>query len=319
MYRAGIWGIAVAATVTWFAADAAAETTFVQGATRPGHTTFQVMTGYANIINREVPEVTVTVQQSGASVATTQLVESNRIQAGPVGNNAPYDAWRGLGKFEGKKTENIRTWTPIYTYGAQLIVPADSDIHDWTDLEGKRVGVGAVGSGGEMTNRLILETVGVGYDKIDEYQIGHGEMVDGFKNGSLDAIIETTGMPTAGVVELNTTRDIRIVPLTEAQIAAVSAKSELVSGGIVPAGTYEGIEKDIPIIVGYTINLIHKDIEDDLVYTMTKAIWENTEELGNVHPSQRSLNPEWIELGLLPIAPLHPGAERYYREQGWIN
>ena len=113
MYRAGIWGIAVAATVTWFAADAAAETTFVQGATRPGHTTFQVMTGYANIINREVPEVTVTVQQSGASVATTQLVESNRIQAGPVGNNAPYGAWRGLGKFEGKKTENIRTWTPM--------------------------------------------------------------------------------------------------------------------------------------------------------------------------------------------------------------
>lgn len=298
---------------------AAAETSIVMGAARPGHTTFQIMTGYSTVINREIEGVTVTVQQSGASVATTELVAQNRIQAGPVGNTAPFEAWRGIKTFEGRQTQDFRTWMPVYTYGAQLVVPADSDIESWADLEGRRVGVGAVGSVGELTNRLILETINVGYDVIDEYQIGHSEMTEGFKNGTLDAIIKTTGMPTSGVVELNTTRDIRIIPLTEEQIAAVSAESDLLTGGVVPGGTYDGIPEDTPIIVGFTINIVNKNLDEQVVYDMTRAIWENLDELSTVHPSQKSLTPDWIEPALLPIAPLHPGAERYYREQGWLN
>jgi TRAP transporter TAXI family solute receptor len=297
-----------------------AQESFVQGASGSGHTTFQIMTGWAGVINREVPEVSVTVQASGASVPTTQLVQQGRIHAGPVGNSAPYEALRSIGAFEGQpEADKIRTWMPIYVYGAQLVVPAESDINDWTDLAGKRVGVGSIGSVGEQTNRAILEAIGVGYDKIDEFAIPHAEMVDGMKNGALDAVIETTGIPTAGVLELASTRDIRIVGLTAEQIATVDEASDLLSGGVIPAGSYEGIDGEIPIIVGYTINIVNADADEDLVYKMTAAIWENLDELVHVHPSQKYLSPEWIAPALLPIAPLHPGAEKYYREQGWID
>ena len=179
--------LAAAAAVALFGASASAQQSFVQGASSSGHTTFQIMTGWSTVINREVPEVSVTVQASGPSVPTTQLVQQGRIQAGPAGNSAPYEATRGIGAFEGQgEADKVRTWMPIYVYGAQLVVSADSDIENWTDLEGKRVGVGSVGSVGEQTNKAILEAIGVGYDKIDEYQIDHGGMIDGFKNGTLD-------------------------------------------------------------------------------------------------------------------------------------
>ena len=212
--------LAAAVAVALAGSSASAQESIVQGASSSGHTTFQIMTGWSSVINREVPEVSMTVQASGPSVPTTQLVQQGRIQAGPAGNSAPYEAVRSIANFEGQpKADKVRTWMPIYVYGAQLVVPAESDVQDWTDLEGLRVGVGSVGSVGEQTNKAILETLGVGYDKIDEYQIGHGEMVAGLKNGTLDAIIETTGIPTAGVLELEATRDIRIVGLTEEQAA----------------------------------------------------------------------------------------------------
>ncbi|MDM8165588.1 TAXI family TRAP transporter solute-binding subunit [Roseovarius sp.] len=312
--------LAAAVAVALAGSSASAQESIVQGASSSGHTTFQIMTGWSSVINREVPEVSMTVQASGPSVPTTQLVQQGRIQAGPAGNSAPYEAVRSIANFEGQpKADKVRTWMPIYVYGAQLVVPAESDVQDWTDLEGLRVGVGSVGSVGEQTNKVILETLGVGYDKIDEYQIGHGEMVAGLKNGTLDAIIETTGIPTAGVLELEATRDIRIVGLTDEQIEAVDAASDLLSGGVVPAESYQSTDADVPIIVGYTINIINADVDEDLVYKMTKALWENLDELENVHPSQKYLTPDWLQASLLPIAPLHPGAERYYNEQGWLD
>lgn len=311
---------AAAAAVVLSSASAFAQQSLVQGASGSGHTTFQIVTGWSTVINREVPEVSVTVQASGPSIPTTQLVQQGRIQAGPAGNSAPYEAVRSIGAFEGQPSaDKVRTWMPIYVYGAQLVVPADSDINNWEDLEGKRVGVGSVGSVGEQTNKAILEAIGVGYDQIDEYQIDHGGMVDGFKNGTLDAVIETTGIPTAGVLELESTRAIRIVGLTEEQIGKVDASSDLLSGGVIPAGSYQSAPEEIPIIVGYTINIINADVDEDLVYKMTKAIWENLDELKDVHPSQQYLTPAWVKASLEPIAPLHPGAEKYYREQGWLD
>ena len=312
--------LAAATAVALSGASVSAQQSLVQGASSSGHTTFQIMTGWSTVINREVPEVSVTVQASGPSVPTTQLVQQGRIQAGPVGNSAPYEAVRSIGAFEGQEAaDKIRTWMPVYVYGAQLVVPDDSEVTDWEDLEGKRVGVGSVGSVGEQTNRAILEAIGVGYDKIEEYQIDHGGMIDGFKNGTLDAVIETTGIPTAGVLELESTRAIRIVGLTEEQIAKVDAASDLLSRGVIPAGSYQSAPEETPIVVGYTINIINADVDEDLVYKMTKAIWENLDELKDVHPSQQYLTPDWIKTSLEPIAPLHPGAEKYFREQGWLE
>ena len=134
--------LAAAVAVALAGSSASAQESIVQGASSSGHTTFQIMTGWSSVINREVPEVSMTVQASGPSVPTTQLVQQGRIQAGPAGNSAPYEAVRSIANFEGQpKADKVRTWMPIYVYGAQLVVPAESDVQDWTDLEGLRVGI----------------------------------------------------------------------------------------------------------------------------------------------------------------------------------
>jgi TRAP transporter TAXI family solute receptor len=317
--RRSLGALGLAAPLLATGAVAQTPRNLVLGAASPGHATFNIVVAYSRVINRLVPAVATTVQQSGASTQTTQLVQTNRIAAGPTGNSAPYEAWRGLGTWQGRPTRDIRTWMPMYVYGAQLVVREDSPIRSWADLAGRRVGVGSIGSVGEMTNQVILEANGVGYDRIQAFRIPHEQMVDGFRNGNLDAVIVTTGIPSPGILELMAGRRIRIVGNTPEEIANASRRSALLSGGVVPANSYDGIAAEIPIVVGYTIMIIHPGIPDQIVYDMTKAVWENLDEIRTSHASQRFLSPEMIRPSLEPIAPIHDGAARYYRERGWIG
>jgi TRAP transporter TAXI family solute receptor len=135
----------------------------------------------------------------------------------------------------------------------------------------------------------------------------------------LDAVIETTGFPTPGIMEMMASMDIRIVPNSPEELQKASAVNPLFSAGKIPGGLYEGMDEDIPVIVGYTIMTIRSDVADDTVYQMTKAIWENLDDIKASHASQELLSPEMIKPSLAPIAPIHPGALRYYKEQGWVN
>lgn len=290
---------------------------WILGATTPGHTCYQIIVGYAKIIN-EIPGMSARCEQTGASVETTTLIVNGEIHAGGTGDIAPYQCYRGIEKFEGKQSKDIRSWLPIYNSGAQLVVLKDSPIQSWMDLEGKRVGVGAVGSTGEMTNKQILDALGLGYEKTEAFKVPHAEMVDGLKNGTLDAIIETTGIPTSGILELQATHEIRIVPLTDEEIQKVVSKNDTLSAGYIPGGVYKGIDDDSPTVIAYTIMTIHKDIPEEVVYEATKKIWENRDYLETVHASQKLLKPETMCKDIDRLVPLHQGAARYYKEQGWI-
>lgn len=289
------------------------------GASKPGHSAYNIVVAYSQAIQKEGAGIETSVQASGSSIDAVQFMQTNRIHAAPMGASAALASYKGTGKFEGKPFAEMRTWLPMYSWGAQLVVQADSEIQSWSDLKGKRVGVGPVGSAGEGYNRDILAAIGLTFDDIEEYRVPHGEAIEGLKTGLMDAVIETTGFPSPGIMEVMASTDVRIIPNTANELKKIEESSPLYSAGKIPGGVYDGMDDDIPLVVGYTIMAIRSDVDDDAVYEMTKAIWSNLEDLKSAHASQALLSPEMIAPALMPIAPIHDGALRYYREQGWIE
>lgn len=315
-----LFALVAAATATMLVMTASASSQQVLlGASNPGHSAYGIVVAYSQAVRRLDPSIEISVQPSGGSIEAMQFLQTGRLHAVPVGSSVPYEAYNGLGRWEGRKVEGVRTWLPMYGWGAQLVVPQQSDIQSWADLRGRRVGVGPIGSAGETYNRDILAAIGITYDDIDEYRIPHGEAADGLKTGMLDALIETTGFPTPGVMELMASMNVRIVSSTPEELAKIVESNPLYSEGVIPAGAYPEIGTDIPVVVGYTIMVIDEEVSDDTVYTMTRAIWEHLDIIQASHASQRLLNPSMIQPALEPVAPIHPGALRYYREQGWVE
>ncbi len=289
------------------------------GASKPGHSAYNIVVAYSQAIQKDGADAGVSVQASGSSIDAVQFMQTGRLHAAPMGASAAYESYNGKGQWEGKPFSEMRTWLPMYSWGAQLVVPADSDIESWSDLKGKRVGVGPIGSAGEGYNKDILAAIGLTFDDINEYRVPHGEAMEGLKNGQMDAVIETTGFPSPGVMEVMASTDIRIIPNSEEELKKIDESNPLYSAGKIPAGVYDGMDQDIPLVVGYTIMAIRADVDDDTVYEMTKSIWSNLDDLKAAHASQALLNPEMIAPALMPIAPIHEGALRYYREMGWVE
>lgn len=288
------------------------------GASKPGHSAYNIVVAYSQAIAKSVPDLDVSVQASGGSIDAISFLQTGRVHAAPVGAAAPYAAYLGLEPFEGKAYEDVRTWLPMYSWAAQLVVPAESDIQSWEDLRGKRVAVGPIGSSGENYSRDILAAMDITYDDIAEFRVAQAEAIEGLKSGQLDAVIESSGFPTPGVLEVMAGKDIRIVPLEQDVLKRIDDAYPLYSAGKIPAGVYPGIDEDIAAVVGYTIMVIAESVSEEAVYGMTKAIWENLDDIKSSHASQALLSPEMIRPALEPVAPIHPGAMRYYKERGWF-
>ena len=120
-------------------------------------------------------------------------------------------------------------------------------------------------------------------------------------------------------MELMAIDDVRIIPIEEAEAAEIADGQAYFSPGIIPAGTYDGVDYDIPTLQSFTIAVVSAEVEDDTIYSITKCIWEHLEELGNIHASQQLLDPDMITESITPVMELHPGAARYYQEMGWIS
>jgi TRAP transporter TAXI family solute receptor len=113
--------------------------TVILGASKPGHSAYNIVVAYSQAIRKGAPEIDPTVQASGGSIDAVQFMQTKRVEAAPVGASAPYEAFNGKGQWEGKPFKEMRTWLPMYSWGAQLVVKEDSDIESWADLKGKRV------------------------------------------------------------------------------------------------------------------------------------------------------------------------------------
>lgn len=290
------------------------------GAGTSGSTINTVVLGYTQILNEYCQEVNVTAEASSGGSDNLRYVQDGVFQISTSGNIAVYQAVNGIGDFSGETFENVKGWLPCYASYVMIVVPNESDIHTLQDLRGKRVSVGTRGSGAEVIVQAMMSGAGITYNNdFTPYYLSTADSNDALIEGTIDALIYATGIPTPSLMELMAIDDVRIIPIEKEEAEKIANGQAYFSPGIIPKGTYDGVDYDIPTLQSFTIAVVNADVDEDTVYKITECIWDHLEELGNVHASQKLLQPQMIVESITPVMELHPGAEKYYKEKGWVQ
>jgi TRAP transporter TAXI family solute receptor len=223
-------------------------------------------------------------------------------------------AYTGTGTFEGQQLDMVRGLASLYANMVHIVALESSGITSLEDLRGKRVSIGAPGSGTEVNTEAILVANGISYDDIDEQRLNFNETADALANGDIDAGFWSVGAPTSSILNLATTQDIVIIALSQAELDAAMAADPTFSTTTLPAGSYNGVDEDITVLGIPNVLVVSSDMSDDLAYALTKALFENIAELQAVHPSANETTIPF-SMSATPI-PMHAGALRYYDEVG---
>lgn len=254
-------------------------------------------------------------QSTSASAANATTLNQGKAEIGFTMGDAAADAYEGIDSFEEQGAqENIRSIASLYTNYLQIVATKDSGIDTVADLKGKRVAVGAPASGTEIAAKRVLRAYDMDYDDIKADYLSFAEGVEGMKNGNIDAVVISSGLPNAGILELATSKDVHIVEIAEDKVLEMQKDYPTFFPTSVPKETYDKMEADVPTLGVNNYLITHKDVSDDVAYAMTKALFENIEEMQNSHNAAKGIEMEKA-LENLP-APLHPGAKKFFDEQG---
>lgn len=270
--------------------------------------------GLAEIINNHMEGHSATAEVTGASVENMGLIATGDADIALALADTVQQGYTGTGRFEGQQLPMLRAMAVSYANMVQIVALEGSGITSLEDLVGKRVSIGAPGSGTEVNAAAILSANGISYDDIDEQRLNFNETADALANGDIDAGFWSVGAPTSSILNLATTNDIVMIELSEAELAAAREADPVFAVTTLAGGTYEGVSEDISVIGVPNILVVSAEMSDDLVYQVTSAMFENIEELQAVHPAANETTVDFT-MSASPI-PLHPGAIRYYEEVG---
>lgn len=253
-----------------------------------------------------------TVQATGASVENIELLTSGRAEIAFAMGDATRQAVEGTGPFEGNEAlADLQAITALYPNYVQIVTVASTGIESVADLEGKRVGVGDQNSGVELNAQMILEAHDMSYDDIEEDYLSYADAIDQIKNGQVDAAFVTSGLPNASILDLDTSDDVVIVPVEGEGMAKLLELYPFFNEAEIPADTYSN---NAPIPTASIMNqlLVSPDLSDDEVYELTKALFENLDQIHAAHQAAEGITLDSVEEGL--AVDLHPGAQRYFDE-----
>ncbi len=270
--------------------------------------------GLAEIINNNVEGFSATAEVTGASVENMGLISTGDADFAIALADTVYQAYTGTGKFEGQQIETIRAIGSLYANMVQIVAMADSGITSIDDLKGKRVSVGAPGSGTEVNAQTILAANGINFEDFDAQRLNFNETADALKNGDIDAGFWSVGAPTSSILNLATTDAITVIALTSDQIGKAREMEAVMAPLSLPGGIYAGMDDAVTTIGIPNVLVVSAEMDDDTVYAVTKAMFENIADLQAVHPAANETTVEFT-MAATPV-PLHPGALRYYEEIG---
>ncbi|ERH52411.1 TAXI family TRAP transporter solute-binding subunit [Pseudomonas sp. MDMC216] len=254
------------------------------------------------------------VQATKASVENLNLLEAGRGELAFALGDSVADAWNGVEDAGFKAPlKKIRAIAGTYPNYIQIVANAESGIKTLEDLKGKRISVGAPKSGTELNARAIFEAAGLTYKDMGKVEfLPYAESVELIKNRQLDATLQSSGLGMAAIRDLASTMKISFVAIP----AEVTAKIDNAAyeAATIPAGTYDGQDADVPTVAITNILVSHEGVSDEVAYQMTKLMFDNLGRLGTAHSAAQDIKLESATKNL-PI-PLHPGAERFYKEAG---
>ena len=275
-------------------------------------TYFPLGSKYAEMLNKYSDIIDASAVTSGASVTNVKGIEKGESQAGLIQNDVSYYARKGIVMFDTPVLQ-LQGLATLYPETCQAIVRAESDIYTLADLEGKSVAVGAPGSGCAVGCEQVLEAAGV-WDTIKRYDLAIGEGCSALKLGQVDATFVVGATPTAGIEELAVTTPVRLVSVSEEIVDKLHAEGySFYVRQVIPKGTYKMTE-DVVTCAVMAMLCVHRGLPDDVVYDMTKVLFEHLDELRTAHVRAADITLGTALDGMSLI--LHPGAVKYYEEKG---
>lgn len=297
-----------------FAASAATFINIATGTT--GGTYYPVGAGMAKVWNSSIKDMRANAQSTGGTAQNLALIEKGEAEVG-FADGLYFFAYEGKGQFEGKAQKFLRGLVPLYAEPIHFLVAKGSGIKTIEDLKGKRVSVGAVGSGTEVTVRTLLQVAGIDPDKdIRAENLGLSDTASAFADKNIDAALTVGAVGIAGVVEITTLGTAEFCDISPELIKGLSEKLPYYLPFDIPAGTYKDQKVPAKTLASWNVLVVTEKLDNELAYQMTKALFEKKDDLLNVSTRIASMSPENLKYIQIP---LHPGSEKYYKEIGAIK
>ena len=271
----------------------------------------------ANIWNTKIENMNVTAQATGASAENLRLISKGDAEFATVQNDVMDYAYHGTDMFAGQKLPNLASVGTLYPEVVQIAASKSSGIKSISDLRGKRVSVGDAGSGVEFNAKQILEGYGLTFDDIKKNNLSFKESAEGLQNGTLDACFVTAGVPNSALQELAFTSGLVLVSVDGEAADSICNKYSFYTKTVIPAGTYKGTDEDTDALAIKATLAVNASLDEDTVYQMTKALFDNLDELGVAHAKGKEVSAQAAVTGV--SVPFHPGAAKYFKEIGVLN
>ncbi|WP_370312302.1 TAXI family TRAP transporter solute-binding subunit [Sagittula sp.] len=273
------------------------------------------------LVNRNTAETGIkcTAPSTGGSIANINAIAAGDMDMGVAQSDWQYHAYNGTSEFEGKQFDKERAVFSVHSEPFTVVARADSGVSSFDELFGKRVNVGNPGSGQRATMDVVLNAMGKSdADFALASELKPAEQSAALGDNKVDAIIYTVGHPNGSIQEATSTVDAKLVPVTGEAIDKLVSENPYYAKAVIPGGMYAGNPDDVETFGVKATFVTSSDVPDDVVYEVVKAVFDNFDRFKGLHPAFSTLQEEeMISAGL--SAPLHPGAEKYYRERGWIE
>ena len=267
----------------------------------------------ADVLSKNVEGMNASAQSTGASVANINMLKEGEVDLAIVQNDIAYYAVNGTDMFENKKVENLRAIASLYPETCQFVTLESSDVRSIADLKGKKVAVGAIGSGVEANVRQILKAYGLTYDDIDEQFLSFAEGAAALKDGAIDVACLTAGYPTSSVQDIASQHKIRLIPLTNDRVDQLIAEYPFYTKTTIPAGTYTGFDEDVQTVSVMAILVSNDKMSDETGYSITKAFFENLDKIKASHSAAKNISKD-TATNSFDFMNMNKGSEKFYKE-----
>ncbi len=282
---------------------------------------FVVGQSICRLVNRDsaTTGLKCTAPSTGGSIANINAIKAGDMDMGVAQSDWQFHAYNGSSQFEGDKFDKERAVFSVHSEPFTVIARADAGIESFDDLKGKRVNVGNPGSGQLATMEVVLAAKGWTMDDFAlASQLKPAEQAAALGDNKVDAIIYTVGHPNGSIQEAVSTVDAKLVPVQGEAIDKLVAENPFYAYASIPGGMYKGTDSEVKTFGVKATFVTSSDVDDDVVYEVVKAVFDNFDRFKKLHPAFENLKEEeMIKDGL--SAPLHDGAVKYYKERGWME
>lgn len=265
----------------------------------------------AELLNNNIKGMNASAQATGAAVANINMLKDGSVDLAFVQNDIAYYAENGTEMFKDNKVDTIRGIAALYPETIQFVTTADTGITSVSQLKGKRVAVGASGSGSEANARQILAAYGITYDDIEPQYLSFGEAVDALKDGNVDAGVVVAGFPTAAIQDLSANKSAVVLDIDAATAAKLKEQYPYYNAITIPAGTYPGQEKDVNTICVKCILIGTDKLSDDMGGEIAKILYSNLDRMTAAHAVGKYITKDTALEGM--SIKMNAGAEKYLK------